>query len=136
MKKVLLVACSIIGLTLSGCKTNEDVSFEELETQRGIDNDNSLFNAQKWRAEHNLSDKEIYARGDSTQARNCPQGDGWASIDLLNKQTKAVEIRIKCSTVSGNLGCMEESDFKTKRFATEENKCNPDLPVRLPKLQK
>lgn len=41
---------------LTAC-SSQNVSFETLETQRAIANDNSRFNAQKWRAENGYEKK-------------------------------------------------------------------------------
>lgn len=112
------------------------VSFDTLETQRSVANDNSRYNAQKWRADNGYEANGILTRGDSTQQANCPQGDGWASVDLTDPKTKAVVQKLKCSTVSGNMGCYKDEDFKARAaLASQENTCNKDIPKTLKKIE-
>jgi len=125
----------IIAAALTACGKQE-VSFDTLETQRSIANDNSRYNAQKWRAENGYEALNILSRGDSTQQANCPQGDGWASVDLIDAKSKAVMEKLKCSTVSGNLGCYKDADFKARAvLAKQENTCNNDIPKTLKKIE-
>jgi len=129
-----LFAVIAAALTLSACKENTKVSFDTLEQERGTANANSKFTAQKYRADSpKYKDWDIVTRGDSTQTNTCPQGDGWATISLISPN-KASEAKIKCSTVSLNIGCLEDADFKTKVYATQEGNCQKDLPFPLPKI--
>jgi len=133
MKKTVLIAACFAAIT--GC-TDDTVSFDTLETQRAIANDNSRYNAQKWRAENGHEDKGLLARGDSTQQAKCPQGDGWASVDLTHPQTKQPVVKLKCSTVSANVGCVKDEDFKARAvLANQENHCNSDIPPQLKKIE-
>jgi hypothetical protein len=133
MKKFILL--SVVAAAMTACGKQE-VSFDTLETQRSIANDNSRYNAQKWRAENGFEKNNILARGDSTQQAPCPQGDGWASVDLIDAKTKAVEVKLKCSTVSGNLGCYKDEDFKARAvLAKQENTCNNEIPKTLKKIE-
>lgn len=128
------VVIAVMAIMLTAC--GKDVSFDTLETQRSIANDNSRYNAQKWRAENGFEKLGILGRGDSTQQANCPQGDGWASVDLIDPQTKAPQVKLKCSTVSGNLGCYKDEDFKARAvLAKQENSCNDDIPKTLKKIE-
>jgi hypothetical protein len=132
-KTLAILALSVAALTACGSK---EVSFDTLETQRGIANDNSRYNAQKWRAENGHETLNILARGDSTQQAKCAQGDGWASVDLINKDTKVPLVKLKCSTVSGNLGCYKDEDFKARAvLAKQENTCNSEIPDVLKKIE-
>lgn len=135
MKTILKVTLvTIASLTLVAC--SEKVSFDTLETQRAVANDNSRYNAQKWRAENGYEQNGILTRGDSTQQANCPQGDGWASVDLIDSKTKAVVEKLKCSTTSGQLGCLKDIDFKSRLvLAKQENTCNQDIPKTLKKIE-
>lgn len=129
------ITAIIIAAALTACGDKE-VSFDTLETQRSIANDNSRYNAQKWRAENGYENLNILARGDSTQQAACPQGDGWASVDLIDAKSKAVMEKLKCSTVSGNLGCYKDADFKARAvLAKQENHCNLDIPKTLKKIE-
>lgn len=132
MKKSLLLL-PIIGATaiLSGC--SEDVSFDALESARATVNANAHYNANKFRAENGYSENGLLVRGDSSQQANCPQGDGWASVDLIDAKTKQPVLALKCSTVSSNIGCMSASDFKSRtQYASQENQCNNTIP-KVPK---
>jgi hypothetical protein len=135
MKFITTIAPLIAAVALAACGSKE-VSFDTLETQRSIANDNSRYNAQKWRAENGHESLNILARGDSTQQSSCPQGDGWASVDLIDPKTKAPQEKLKCSTVSGNLGCYKDADFKARAvLAKQENTCNNDIPKTLKKIE-
>lgn len=133
IKTSTAIAVIASGLSLSACK-DENVSFQTLEQERGTANANSKFNGQKYRAESpKYANWDILLRGDSTQAANCPQGDGWATLTLVAPDKKS-ETNIKCSTVSANIPCLEANDFKTKPYATQEGACQKDLPFPLPKI--
>jgi hypothetical protein len=136
MKKLhTLTAAIIAGLLLAACG-DDKVSFDTLETQRSIANDNSRYNATKWRAENGFEEYGLLTRGDSSQQANCPQGDGWASVDIIHPKTKQSVLKLKCSTVSGNVGCYTENDFKGRQvLAKQENSCNPDIPKTLKKIE-
>jgi hypothetical protein len=132
MKHILILAAVA---ALAACN-DDKVSFDTLETQRAIANDNSRYNAQKWRAENGYEKNNILTRGDSTQQASCPQGDGWASVDIIDKDTKKAVESLKCSTVSGNLGCYKAEDFKARAvLAKQENTCNQDIPKTLKKIE-
>ena len=136
MKTRLLIslASAAVLLTLAAC--GNEASFDTVETQRAVANDNSRYNAQKWRAENGFEKLGILGRGDSTQQANCPQGDGWASVDLTDPATKQAVVKLKCSTVSGNIGCVKDEDFKARAvLAKQENSCNDDIPKTLKKIE-
>ncbi len=133
--KTTMILAAVAALTLTACG-DDKVSFDTLETQRSIANDNSRFNAQKWRAENGHEQFGILTRGDSTQQANCPQGDGWASVDLTHPQTKQPVQKLKCSTVSANVGCLKDEDFKARAvLAQQENRCNAEIPKTLKKIE-
>jgi hypothetical protein len=50
----------------------------------------------------------------------------------------ATVVKAKCSTVSASLGCLEDVDFKTKPFASDDGSCQPatKVPFPLPKIAK
>ena len=135
MKFIATLILAFSAFMLTACQ-EEKVSFDTLETQRSVANDNSRYNAQKWRAENGFEKFGILARGDSTQQMNCPQGDGWASVDIIDAQTKQPVQKLKCSTVSGNIGCLKDEDFKARAvLAKQENSCNSDIPKILKKIE-
>ncbi len=137
MKKITLLASAALFAILAGCGQNE-VSFDTLENARKQAKENAEFNARKWRADTKLFvDANIISRGDSTQAPKCPQGDGWASMDLVNNSGQT-HVKLKCSTVSDSVGCLDEKDFKSKTYANEDGQCAPTskVPFPLPKIAK
>ena len=130
MKKVLILTVVFLG----AC-SQDKVSFATLEDARGQARENVTHVAQAYRAENKLTEYDLLVRGDSTQNSTCPQGDGWSSVDLTSKSTKET-IKLKCSTVSLNLSCLVEADFKSKSYASDDGHCNKELPFPLPKLVK
>lgn len=137
--QLILVASVIATVLLVGClDTKKDVSFETLEDAKQTARENALFNAQRYRSENVLTQgQSIISRGDSSQMPNCPQGDGWATMEFVSPDKTKVT-KVKCSTVSGATGCLEDSDFKTKPFASMDNTCQPTsvVPFPLPKIAK
>lgn len=130
----IIAICLISGLT--GCDSQTKVSLETLEIQRGLANDNSRFNAQKWRAENGFGDKGLIVRGDSTQQAACPQGDGWASVDVIDPETKRPLVELQCSTVSAAVGCVTKQDFTARAvLSAQKDKCNMDLPTNFKRIQ-
>jgi hypothetical protein len=137
MKYAIIMATVLSTLALTACK-QEEVSFASLEEAKGTARENALWNAQKYRQENVLyKGWDIISRGDSSQTNACPQGDGWATMEFVNPN-KDTLIKVKCSTVSGNTGCLEDSDFKTKPFASEDGHCQATnkVPYPLPKIAK
>lgn len=120
---ILLAAC--------GCARKE-VGFDTLETARTQAKENAVWNAQRFRmTDPRFENLDIIARGDSSQQPDCPQGDGWASIDFYNK-TSGQTIGAKCSTVSAAVGCMTNEDFKKKVYAEEDGHCQNTNKVPFP----
>jgi hypothetical protein len=140
MKKYILyplyVICTLAAI-LVGCG-KQDVSFQTLEDARAQARENAEFNAKKWRADTKLfSDANLIPKGDSSQAPACPQGDGWATIEIVNASGQKLE-SLKCSTVSLSVGCRTSKDFKESPYANEDGVCQPvtKVPHPLPKLTK
>lgn len=139
MKKIIALATiallTLVTLITSGCG-NKDVSFATLEEAKQTARENSMFNAQTYRQSNVLfKGWDIIGRGDSTQMSNCPQGDGWATLEFVN-EVKTKIIKVKCSTVSGATGCLEDADFKSKPFASEDGSCQAvtKVPFPIPKI--
>lgn len=109
-------------------------NFQVVEDARLQAKENALMLAKQYRADNKMADWDIYARGDSTISSSCPQGDGWASMELRDTNSYGEIIKLKCSTVSLGIGCMTSEDFKNKVYANQEGKCNPDVPHPLPKI--
>lgn len=132
------IITTLIAVTLAACSRDE-VSFDTLETARKQARENAEFNARKWRADTKLyADSILISRGDSTQAPACPQGDGWATIDIADAQTGQTQAKLKCSTVSDSVGCRVDNDFKSSPYANEDGTCAPlnRVPHPLPKIGK
>lgn len=122
---------AVAALALLGCGPKE-VGFDTLETARNQARDNALWNAQRFRStDPRFDGLEIISRGDSTQSPECPQGDGWASMDFYNPQTKLIA-KTKCSTVSSAVGCMTDEDFKKKVYVEEDGHCQNTNKVPFP----
>lgn len=140
MKKSLYAILAICLFTALSACSEKKVAFDTLEDARAQARANALYNAQAYRAESpRMTGFDIVSHGDSTQSPQCPQGDGWASVNLLKVDGKQVEkYSIKCSTVSAALGCYLDADFQKKPFAKEENSCQETnkVPFPLPKLVK
>jgi hypothetical protein len=139
MKKLALVSLVIAAGLLSACvEQPKEISFASLEEAKGTARENAMFNAQMYRTSNILyKGWDIVGRGDSSQTNICPQGDGWATMEFVNPAKTSV-VKVKCSTVSGNTGCLEDADFKTKAFASEDGSCAPlnRVPYPLPKIAK
>lgn len=130
MRKLLLPAALAAVLALSAC--SDKVSFETVEAQRATAIDNSGFNAQVYRNAYHPQ-LVIKARGDSSIDADCPQGDGWATIDLLDQKTGVKQVELKCSTYSASIACMSVEDFQ-KRYT--DGKCDADIPMPIPHVVK
>ena len=125
-----LAALLAAGL-LSAC--SKDVSFDTLETARKQAKENAEFNAKAWRAQTPAyAALGLIGRGDSSQTPACPQGDGWASIDLVDPNNPAKKVALKCSTVSDSVGCREAVDFKSSSYANEDGSCQATTKVPFP----
>ena len=134
---IVIIILSSIGILVT-CQQKEEpkLSFETIESARAQVNDNVEINARAFRQQHaEFADRGIYTRGDSTQSADCPQGDGWATIDFKSKDLSN-KIEVKCSTVSAAIGCMTTEDFKTRPFAKQDGSCNADIPFPIPKIEK
>ncbi len=136
----ILLACALAAAAsaMVACG-DKDVSFDTLETARSTGKSNAEYNAQKFRAEATqFSNFAIESQVDSTQSPKCPQGDGWASVKLRSKDNPAQAVGLKCSTVSGTVGCMTDADFQKKSFAADDGQCQPTdkVPFPLPKVAK
>ena len=138
MKTMMTMICAVAAaVALTAC--GKDVSFDTLETARKQAKENAEFNAKTWRSQTpTYAQLSLIGRGDSTQTPDCPQGDGWASMDLVDPGNPARKVALKCSTVSDSVGCREANDFKTSPFANEDGKCQPTtkVPHPLPKIAK
>ena len=130
MKKLVLAAVLVTALV--GCGS-EEVSMATAEEQRAIARDNSMLVAGKFISENpQYNAFKVIPNGDSTISRKCPAGDGWASLKLIDDKNRIV--KIKCSTYSIGIGCMTAVEFKTKKYAQQDGRCNGELSYPLPKI--
>lgn len=138
MKIVLSILFAVaVAAALAAC--SKDVSFDTLETNRANAKTNAEYNAQKFRAESpQYTNMALEVQGDSTQSPACPQGDGWASAKLVDKANPAARVALKCSTVSGTVGCMTAADFEKKPYAADDGRCQDvtKVPFPIPKIAK
>jgi hypothetical protein len=135
-RPLLPLLAFVLAIGGTGCSKKEDVSFKTLEDARGTARDNAMWNAERYRMSNiKFSGWSIVGRGDSSQTNECPQGDGWATMDFVNPEKSNV-VKVKCSTVSPNIGCLEEFDFKSKAYSSEDGHCQPTnkVPFPLPKV--
>lgn len=127
-----LISILTVGLFLTACG-GEKVSFETQEDSRRQAIENAEYNANSWRNKNQPNGK-ILMRGDSTISATCAQGDGWATVDI---EENDMFTELKCSTVSGTIGCMTTIDFKQReQYANQDGSCNKDIPFPLPKIVK
>lgn len=139
MNKIKFAAVVGIIATLAACGGQKEVSFDTLETARNQVKENVLWNAQVYRGgQPQYANYAIVMQGDSSQLPNCPQGDGWASGKLVSKDDPSKQVNIKCSTVSGSIGCMLQREFDTKPYAADDGHCQEvsKVPFPIPKISK
>jgi len=134
--RIFLVALAVVAF--SACSKNE-ASFDTTELNRATAKANAEYNAKKFRSEiTQYAGWSLETQGDSTQSSSCPQGDGWASAKLVSKENPAVKAGLKCSTVSGTVGCLTDTDFAKKTYASDDGQCQPvtKVPFPIPKIEK
>lgn len=125
----------IVAALLAGCGP-EKASWNTQEDMRKLARENSEFSAAAFRNAY-FPELILQSNGDSSIKEDCPQGDGWVSWDLINKETKRTAVQLKCSSVSYEIGCYEKAVFQTKKdYASQDGRCNSNIPFPLPKLVK
>lgn len=136
MKKTIGMAFAVIIAALSVTACGEDeYGFQTVETARLQAVENAMVNVHAFRLENtDFAQYKVRKRGDSTISATCPQGDGWATMDLVHPTKKEV-VKLKCSTVSAATGCLIETDFRERRYAKQDGKCNDHVPHPLPKVE-
>lgn len=134
MFKKLVIVCSVVAF-MSACGEKK-ASFETQEQARAQVLENAEFNAKVYR-DANLPDAKIKMRGDSTVSATCITGDGWVTVELVQPNSTTSIQTLKCSSVSGTVGCMTVDDFKARKdYAKQDGECNKELPFPLPKIVK
>lgn len=148
MKKILLALAIAISLTACGKQPEAPPTVEQqrqanlakaednrklqdmLETQRSTALENASKNAATY--------FQMNPRFDSTWSRiphtddqitaACPQGSGWAWVNIMKVEGKDVQKnKIWCSTSSRSLGCYIDADFVKGPHASEAQGCNTNL---------
>lgn len=118
---------------LTGCGGSDEVSQATVEEQRTIARANSMFVAKDFASSNpKYAGYSVINNGDSTMGVGCPQGDGWASLELYHEKKKPV--KIKCSTFSKGIGCMTQKSFETKTYAKQDKSCDRKLKWPLPRI--
>lgn len=123
MKKLMLVMALAMTVTACDIKAN----FGTLESARTKAKENATWNAVQYRAASPYADWAIDATTDSTITAGCPQGDGWASVKLVDGTDPNNKISLKCSTFSNAVGCLTDKDFKSKSYAGDDGQCRRSL---------
>ena len=122
--------------SLLACSRQPDVGPAELDMAMKTSRDNALYNAKLWRSQNTIySAYDIMARGDSSQTADCPQGDGWATIELMDLSSQE-KLTLKCSPWSAGKGCIDEAHFKASPDAMTDKRCQPtsSIPYPLPTI--
>jgi hypothetical protein len=135
MDETRTIRVAAVLVFAAACNGPAEVPFKTLEDARTQARENASWNAQHFRqTDPRVEGLNFIPRGDSTQMPDCPQGDGWASVDFVKKDGSF--FKVKCSTVSVAVGCVEAEEFKGKSYNSEENHCAPTskVPFPLPKL--
>lgn len=138
--KVTLVAIAIATL-IAGCSKKE-VSNDTLEDARSQSLQNGVTVAKAYIRENpRLKGMDVVGHSDEHQTAECPQGSGWAYLSAMRQKTDDTgaiigteKVKLVCSTVSANVGCYREEDFKATAFSERAGKCDPKLPFPLPKV--
>lgn len=133
MKKFLflIVSCLFVVFALSGC--GDKVEGDTLEQTRLIAKENATFNGKQYRGQDpRLSDYQLIPNGDSSIQPNCPMGDGWATIELVNANNTG-SVKLKCSTNSRATGCLLASEF-AKKSEYQDGSCNSKMPYPIKKI--
>lgn len=128
------------ALVLTACGKSTTVTADRLEEARSTAKDNSMYNAQLYKAANPrfTADFNIVSRSDTSQNADCPQGDGWASLSIMKVEGKQVDkTSLRCSTYSSSVGCYREEDFvKDPQLVKEDGACRVSVPYPLPVLKK
>lgn len=127
MFKPRYLSIIVVAITMVACG-DKSVSNDTLETARSQARENATVMARSFRATVPAYEKlGIVPQGDSSQKPNCPQGDGWATILLVDPDTAKTVVELKCSTYSRGVGCRRDKP-------SQEGSCQADVPFPIPKI--
>jgi len=136
MWKSALGLILLTAMSIAACRSSDrKASLEQVEESREQARENVTHLAEAWRKANNFELLDLDVRIDPTISPDCPQGDGWAEVALVNKTTHQTARVLKCSTVSKSLGCMTAATFDGTDHKREDGVCNPALPAPLPELR-
>lgn len=135
--KTILIAM-FMAFAFTAC--SKDVSSDRLEEARATAKTNAELNAQLYRAANPrfTGDYSLIGRSDDSQTPGCPQGDGWAEVNIMKAEGKVIDkTPLMCSTYSTSVGCYRTEDFnKNPNLAKQNGGCNSDVPFPLTVLKK
>ena len=119
-------------------KSDENQKLQSLlEQQRSTALANAQTNASAYFAANPRFDSswKIMPHTDDYIGPACPQGSGWAWVNIMKVENKEVQKnKLWCSTSSASMGCYIEADFMKGPHAGEASKCDPNLPHPLKPL--
>jgi hypothetical protein len=128
---ILLTATSI-----AACRSSDrKVSFSDVEKSRTQARANVSHLAETWQKANGFELYKLDVRDDPTIGPDCPQGDGWAEVAVVDKTTQQTVRLLKCSTTTASLGCMTAGTFDGTPHQREEGTCNKGIPLPLPKVE-
>ena len=133
MKLFITMIISAMALSLVGC--GKEIADPALVSQNRVNGKNiSQLNAAQY-ARENHPNREVFFSGDvdSFVSGDCPQGDGYASWDIKDKETGKSIMALQCRTWELT-GCFKESDSGSKG-GYMRNQCNPEVPTTIQKVQ-
>lgn len=93
--------------------------YESLEAERLTAQLNAEYNAKKWLIK-NKAGFQIVNYTEPTISKDCPQGDGWATVSIMKEGDKE---QLKCSTIVASIGCYLGADFEKNTLFPAGNKC-------------
>ncbi len=117
------------AMNLSKADDNRKLQ-DMLETQRSVALDNATKNSASYFALNPRFDSSWsrIPHTDDQITAACPQGSGWAWVNIMKVEGKEVQKnKIWCSTSSRSLGCYIEADFMKGPHAQEAQGCNSNL---------
>lgn len=121
-------------------KSAENAKLQDLlEQQRATALTNATVNASSYFAANPRFDSKwkIMPHTDDQISPACPQGSGWAWVNIMRVEGKEIEKKkLWCSTSSSSLGCYIEDDFTKGPYAHQAQSCDPNLPHPLKPLAK
>ena len=117
------------NINLSKAEENRKLQ-KMLERQRDAALENATKNAARYFAMNPRFDSSWsrISHTDDQITEACPQGSGWAWVNIMKVEDKNIEKnKIWCSTSSRSLGCYIDADFQKGPHAGQAQTCNTNL---------